>query len=105
MKQTLILLFIILFSVPAFADKASITALNLLNKNGAYVSDSNILSFLHQLVGDTITFNISAVNALNMFSKEQPDTVWVKARPEKNPKEGKHYILSHIYIRCSNNFR
>ena len=97
MRQILILLFIILFSVPAFADKASVTALNLLNKNESYVSDSNILSFLHQLVGDTITFNISAVNDLNMFSIEQPDTIWIKARPKKNPKEGKHYILSHTY--------
>lgn len=96
MRQ-LLLLFIILFSIPAFADKASVTAINLLNKNGAYVSNSNVLNFLHQLTGDTIIFNISAVNDLNMFSKEQPDTIWIKPRPKKNPKEGKHYILSNIY--------
>lgn len=97
MRQLLILLPIILVSIPAFADKASVTALNLLNKNGVYVSDSDILSFLHQLAGDTITFNVSAVTDLSMFSKEQPDTIWIKPRPKKNPKEGKHYILSNIY--------
>lgn len=97
MKQLLILLSFIFVNSPAFADKASVTALNLLNKSGAYVTDSNILSFLHQLVGDTITFNVSAVNDLDMFSKEHPDTIWIKSRPKKNPKEGKHYILSHTY--------
>ena len=76
MRHFLILLSIILFSVPAFADKASVIALNLLNKNGVYVYDSDILSFLHQLAGDTITFNVSSVNDLSMFSKEQSDTIW-----------------------------
>ena len=97
MRHFLILLSIILFSVPAFADKASVIALNLLNKNGVYVYDSDILSFLHQLAGDTITFNVSSVNDLSMFSKEQSDTIWIKPRPKKNPKEGKHYKLSNIY--------
>jgi hypothetical protein len=32
-----------------------------------------------------------------MFEYEVPDTIWLKERPKKNPKEGKHYVLRHKY--------
>lgn len=79
------------------ADKASNTAINLLNRQGVYVSDSDILGFLRSLAGDTISFNITAVNDINLYTKEVPDTIWIKKRPKKNPQEGKHYKLSYLY--------
>lgn len=88
---------VLLLSVSALADGMSSRAINLLNKNGIYISDSDKLSFLRQLCGDTITFNISAVRDVNMFTKEVPDTIWIKKKPKKNPQEGKHYRLSYIY--------
>lgn len=98
MKRLLTLFsFIVLFSLFALADSSSATVLELLNKNGVYVSDSDKLSFLRQLCEDTITFNISAVRDIDMFTKEVPDTLWIKKRPKKNPKEGKHFKLSYIY--------
>jgi len=96
-KLISIVSFSLLFCLSAFADGASVTALNLLNRNGNYISDSDILGFLRSLSGDTISFNITAVNDIDLFTKEVPDTIWIKNRPKKNPKEGKHYMLSHIY--------
>lgn len=87
----------ILFCMSVHADRASNTALNLLNKQGVYVSDSDILGFLRTLAGDSISFNITAVNDINLFIKEVPDTIWIKKRPKKNPQEGKHFKLSYLY--------
>lgn len=86
-----------LFYISAFADKASMTAINLLDKNGLYFSDSDIIKFLKTFNGDTITFNFPDINYTDMFTKENPDTIWIKKRPKKNPKEGKHYHLSYAY--------
>lgn len=87
----------LLFSVSAHADGASTTARHLLDRNGVFITDSDILEFLRTLSGDTITFNITAVNDVAMFNKELPDTLWIKKRPKKNPREGKHYRLSYVY--------
>lgn len=52
--------------------------------------------FLKKFVGDTIMFDFS-VQYLDCFSTEQPDTIWLKKRPKKNPELGKHYILNQAY--------
>lgn len=96
MRQIFLLLSLI-FSLSAFADGASSTALNLLSRNGSYVSDSDILRFMRTLRGDTISLNITAVPYVDFFKKEVPDTIWIKNRPKKNPQEGKHYKLSYTY--------
>lgn len=96
-KLSSFLLFIVCFSLSALSDSASFTALNLLDRNDVYISDADILGFLRTLSGDTITFNITAVNKVDIFKKEQPDTIWITKRPKKNAQEGKHYKLSYIY--------
>ncbi|MBD5196247.1 MAG: hypothetical protein HDS89_02210 [Bacteroidales bacterium] len=87
MKRAITLLTLVLMpSVSALADGMSSRALNLLYKNDIYVSDSDKLNFLSQLCGDTITFKISAVSDVSMFTKEVPDTIWIKKKPTKNPQ-------------------
>lgn len=50
------------------------------------------------LVGETIRFSDFKPNRdITMFEYEVPDTIWIKERPKKNPKEGKHYTLRHKY--------
>ena len=98
MKKLISLIFLSLFfSLSIYADRESSTAINLLNRQGVYVSDADILGFLKSLAGDTISFNITAVSDVDFFTKEVPDTIWVKKRPKKNPQEGKRYKLSYLY--------
>lgn len=53
---------------------------------------------LRLLKGDTIRFSDFSPSAeLTMFRYECPDTVWIKKRPKKNAKEGKHYELRNMY--------
>lgn len=64
------------------------TAINTLDK----------LSILKKLCGDTISFEfLCKFSYLDNFTKEIPDTIWIKKRPKKNPVEGKHYTLSYVY--------
>lgn len=81
----------------ASANSSSITAIKLLSKNKEYVYDLDKLTFLRTLCEDTIVFYIPTVSNIDMFTKEVPDTIWIKKRPKKNPKEGKHFKLSYIY--------
>lgn len=52
---------------------------------------SNIKSF----VGDTIMFELTANASLTNIKKEIPDTVWIKNKKSKKPKEGKDYLLCY----------
>ena len=54
---------------------------------------SNIKSF----VGDTIMFELTANASLTNIKKEIPDTVWIKNKKSKKPKEGKDYLLCYNY--------
>lgn len=91
---TLIVLFVAATSV---ADSISDKFTSL----GKYIfstsSNSEKLTELQNLVGDTITFDFPNLSYINIFSKEIPDTLWIKKRPKKNPKEGKHFNLSYVY--------
>ena len=50
------------------------------------------------LEGETIRFSdFSSPEDITFFEYESPDTVWLKDRPKKNPKEGKHYELRKKY--------
>jgi hypothetical protein len=53
--------------------------------------------FLKHFVGDTIVMEFDPSAHLTTFTVETPDTVWIKERPKKNPKLGKHYLLSNAY--------
>lgn len=97
-KITTFITFFVLFTLSAFADVEYDALCDLynrtnVNKNKPY----SIIDFLSELKGDTITFNFPTANSLEMFSKEVPDTIWIKKRPKKNPREGKHYRLSFSY--------
>ncbi len=50
------------------------------------------------LIGETIRFSDFKPNRdITIFEYEVPDTIWIKEKPKKKPKEGKHYILRHKY--------
>lgn len=98
MRKTIYLaLLCVLAWLPALADSDGTTALGLLERNGFYMADGDILAFMRKHCGDTIRFNITAVKTVDMFTKEVPDTVWIKKRPKKDAREGKHYTLSYLY--------
>ncbi|WP_301749153.1 MULTISPECIES: hypothetical protein [Bacteroides] len=90
MKKLISLIFISLFfSLSVYADRASSTAINLLNRQGVYVSDADIPGFLKSLAGDTISFNITAVSDVDFFTKEVPhchQTLCWSDRPKGNRK-------------------
>lgn len=52
---------------------------------------------IRTLLGDTIMFKFPQLSRLDNFTIENPDTIWIKERPAKKAKEGKHYVLSNIY--------
>lgn len=54
-------------------------------------------SYMKNFVGDTIQFYFPEIQYVNNFTLSQPDTIWLKKRPKKNPKERKDYILNHCY--------
>ena len=70
---------------------------NISNYNTTASTTSEQVSLLKRFVGDTITLQIVDLPVSQMFGKQQPDTIWIKKRPKKNPQEGKHYTLSYIY--------
>lgn len=52
---------------------------------------------LRQFIGDTIYFDIEGNQNLTNVFIEQPDTVWIKDKKSKKPKEGKDFLLSYNY--------
>lgn len=99
MKKVLILFAILsstILSVKASDAIQSIQNLSKYNRN--ITSDTDKLACLKELCGDTISFEFpEKYSHLSNFSKSDPDTIWIKNRPKKNPVEGKHYTLSFTY--------
>lgn len=66
--------------------------------SGRVTGLENVHRTLSDLRGDTITMCFGeSVNGLHNFTKNVPDTVWIKKRPKKNPQLDKHYILNYSY--------
>lgn len=64
----------------------------------SYAVTDKMEKLIPLLVGETIRFSDFKPNRdITMFEYEVPDTVWIKEKPKKNPKEGKHYTLRHKY--------
>ncbi len=85
-------------SISAYASKDAdlINSLYEYRSKSVY-SDNDKLELLQMLRGDTITFDFNGVDKTTIFSISKSDTVWIKKRPKKNSKEGKHYILHNTY--------
>ena len=48
--------------------------------------------------GETISFSDFPSNRnITCFYKIEPDTLWIKGKPKKNPKEGKDFVLRKLY--------
>ena len=56
-------------------------------------ASKNIKSF----VGDSVYFDIQGAYALHNIFQEVPDTVWIKEKKSKKPKEGKDFLLCYNY--------
>lgn len=63
-----------------------------------YSNTKNIRTF----VGDSIYFDIQSGAALHNIFKEVPDTLWLKERKSKKPKNGKDYLLYYNYKGVNN---
>ncbi|HBC21894.1 MAG TPA: hypothetical protein DC009_07485 [Porphyromonadaceae bacterium] len=55
------------------------------------------ISSIKSFVGDTIIFNTQSDYDLTNVYLQIPDTVWLKEKRPKKPKENKHYLLCHNY--------
>lgn len=63
-----------------------------------YAEFGNVGKVIKLLKGETIRFSDFLPSAkLTMFVNEIPDTIWLKDKPKKNPKEGKDYELRRLY--------
>lgn len=60
-------------------------------------SKSNNLQNLKTLAGDTIYFEIASDKPLPNIFQADPDTLWLKVKRPKKPKEGKDYRLYYNY--------
>ena len=68
------------------------------NGYSSYEKTSSVETLAPLLLGETIRFSDFDPNKyINTFRYVVPDTIWIKERPKKNPKEGKHYILRYLY--------
>ena len=67
-------------------------------------ANTDYTQYFRQLVGDTITMNFNE-QYLSCFRTTEPDTIWIKKRPKKNPIEGKHYTLKWVYKGIAHNGR
>ncbi len=70
--------------------------------NSSYSSNaSSITGFPNLLIGETIYFKVTGssyrADELQCFLYIEPDTVWIKKRPKKNPELNKHYKLMPYY--------
>ncbi|MDE6649522.1 MAG: hypothetical protein K2K45_06305 [Muribaculaceae bacterium] len=64
----------------------------------SYAVTDRMENLMPLLDGETIRFSgFKPDRNITMFEYEVPDTIWIKERPKKNPKEGKHYTLRHKY--------
>lgn len=64
----------------------------------SYAVTEKMEDLIPLLVGETIRFSDFKHNRdITIFEYEVPDTTWIKEKPKKNPKEGKHYVLRHKY--------
>lgn len=97
MKNLLCFLIIMISLGEALADNVSNNIKFLSDLIFTESSSSHNYNILYKLRGDTITIDFSGVPYIKSFTKERPDTIWLKQRPKKNPKEGKHYDLSFAY--------
>lgn len=99
MKKFYIFLIFLCVSIAMQADdNIAQTIQSLSQYNQISSTDSDKLSMLKKLGGDTISFEFpNSFTHLNNFTKEIPDTIWIKKRPKRNSVEGKHYILSFVY--------
>lgn len=89
--------FIILLTTIVFNLSAS-DEIQMLNSLECYKTQNNDTKrLLQSILGDTIQFEIGDNSKSLIFVSENPDTIWIKERPKKNPKEGKHYTLNPRY--------
>lgn len=102
MKKTFIILSLLLCSLSAFPFSETTAFQNLADKAKIAVSKSDKLDMLRELRGDTIIFDFGYAPYVDFFFTENPDTIWIKERPKKNAKEGKHYELTKVYKHFKN---
>ena len=97
MRKTLFFTLFIFTIVSILANTAIENIGSLKEYKISTYGDQEKLSYLKKFVGDTITLDFSNRDYSDLFIKKDPDTIWLKKRPKKNPEEGKHYNLSYVY--------
>jgi len=98
MKKLFLLLIGLSFTCFLASAKGVTTFADKFSEYSAYANADKMEGLVPLLMGETIRFSDFAPNKdITMFKYVVPDTIWIKQRPKKNPKEGKHYTLRHLY--------
>lgn len=98
MKKIFIFLLGFIFcSIFAYPFSETSVFQNIANQTKHAVTKQEKMDLLLRLRGDTITFDFGYMANVDFFFSEKPDTIWLKERPKKNAKEGKHYELTYAY--------
>lgn len=67
-------------------------------KNLSGYNSIGTFEHLQTLTGDTILLDLKPDQHLYNVYQDYPDTLWLKDKRPKKPKEGKHYLLSNYYM-------
>lgn len=97
--KKIIFALLLLMSAISCLNAANTKDINELLQRYTYgpVKFSTKLDFFRTLEGDTIRITNISSTCSNIFVSCVPDTLWIKKRPKKNPKENVHYVLQPIY--------
>lgn len=98
LKHFLQLCIMAFMPITAFANYEIKTLADEFDAYKKYASTTQTETVLPLLNGETLRFSDFGNNSeLQIFRYEVPDTIWLKERPKKNPREGKHYELRTMY--------
>ena len=95
MKKLILFILIIFSATSIFAEDNPF--LNLYKKYFPKEYSERNTKFIRAFVGDSIYFDVQSGGALQNVFQEVPDTIWIKEKKSKKPKEGKDFLLCYNY--------
>ena len=95
-RKIRIMILFIIGAIDVFADSVQDKLMYLQDFAVMGYSNEDKIKFLRMLIGDTISFDFVTDRKIELFTKEKPDTFWIKDIKRK-PKEGKDYLLNYKY--------
>lgn len=96
MKRFTLIVSILFSAISMFAESNN-PFLDLFRRHFPNTYSDAASKYIKSFVGDSVYFDIQGTYALHNIFQEVPDTVWIKEKKSKKPKEGKDYLLCYNY--------